>query len=177
MSCQSAPPRPSPAGKRRASVPSFTTSTPNRATGRRDPHALFRFRLVPFPHVARAEHALRSGISPFAVASAWEADHDRTRLSQTALSSWRQYSAFCASWEQDPLPLSVTSLVAYFLHYVLVRGHSSANLNSVASNLRAVADANRHPWPEFEAAGGDSVTRRILKIQKDWPAEVLGAPH
>jgi hypothetical protein len=131
---------------------------------------------MPFPHVARAERALRLGLSPFALASAWEADHDQTRLSQTALSTWRQYTVFCESWEQDPLPLSVTSIVAFLLNYVLVRGNSSANLNSVASNLRAVVDAHRYPWPDFSADGGDTITRRILKIQQDWPAEVVGAP-
>lgn len=67
--------------------------------------------------------------------------------------------------------------MAFFLHYVLVRGNSSANLNSVAAGLRSAADACRIPWPDFSTAdGGDSLTQRLLKIQKDWPAEVRGAP-
>ena len=43
--------------------------------------------------------------------------------------------------------------------------------------MRAVADACRWPWPDFTAVdSGDSLTQRLLKIQKDWPAEVRGAP-
>ena len=126
--------------------------------------------------MGRAELALSRGLSPFAIAEAWELDHDRTRLTPTALSAWRQYESFCASYRRSPLPLSVTSIVAFLLYYVLVRGNSSANLNSVASCLRAVADAARYPWPDFTEAGGDPITRRILKIQQDWPAEVVGAP-
>jgi hypothetical protein len=133
--------------------------------------------VLPLPHVLRAESALASGVSPFDLALHWERNHDVTRLSSTVVSAWRQYERMCEIHRHASTPLSVTSLVAFMLYYVLVRRNSSANPNSVVSQIRAFADAHSIAWPSFTGPdSGDLITARIAKIQRDWPAEVRGAP-
>jgi integrase len=68
-------------------------------------------------------------------------------------------------------------LVAYMLYYVCVKGNSSSNLNSQMAVFASYARVNGISWPDFAThGGGATITARILKIQKDWPAEVRGAP-
>jgi integrase len=84
----------------------------------------------------------------------------------------------CYTYGKNPLPFTVTSVMAYALWYVCVRRNSSANLNSEVARLHAYARTQRPrwPWPDFTADGGDSLTSRLGKIQKTYPAEVRGAP-
>ena len=83
----------------------------------------------------------------------------------------------CSEYGRQPTPLSVVSLVAYMLWYVCRKQNKSSNLNSELSSLHSFARAAGISWPDFSAHGsGASITARITKIQKDWPAEVRGAP-
>lgn len=139
---------------------------------------LFLFRRPPQPHADLWASALARGVSPFDVASQWEAAIDAERLSPSALSAWRQYNTMCHAYAHDPLPFSVNSVMAYALWYVCVKRNSSANLHSEVARLHAYARAQRPrlPWPDFIADGGDSQTTRLDKIRKAYPAEVKGAP-
>jgi len=77
----------------------------------------------------------------------------------------------------SPTPITVVALVSYMLWYVCMKLNSSANLNSELSSLHAYARSVGLEWPDFSTQGsGSSMTARISKIQKDWPAEVRGAP-
>jgi integrase len=138
---------------------------------------LHSYRQLPLAHVERTASALGSGVSPFDIAEDWEREHDKARLSASSHSVWRQYCRMCDAYGRAALPLTVTSLIAYMLFYVCVRRNSSANLNSVMSTLSTYARAHGFAWPDFSSHGsGATMTARISKVQRDWPAEVRGAP-
>jgi len=132
---------------------------------------------VPYGYIERTASALSTGASPFDIVEEWEREHDIARLSASAHSVWRQYNHMCNLYSHPAVPLTVTSLTAYMLYYVCVRGNSSANLNSVLATLSSYARANGIDWPDFSAQGGGAtLTARIRKVQVDWQAEVRGAP-
>lgn len=138
---------------------------------------LHSYRKPPGHTADQTAAVLAAGASPFDVAELWECGHDRERLTDSARSAWKQYAEMCAHYGRLPTPLSVVSLVAYMLWYVCVRQNSSANLNSQLSALHAHARVVGLAWPDFSVHGsGASMTARIAKVQKDWPAEVRGAP-
>lgn len=83
----------------------------------------------------------------------------------------------CEQYSIQLKPITVDTLVGFMLFYVHVLGNSSANLSSVMSSLHSVAKAFDIKWPDFSSHGtGANITARILKVQKDWPAEIRGAP-
>ena len=140
---------------------------------------LYLHRQLRRPYVSQTVALLASGATPFDVAGPWELGHDISRLDDTTISTWRQFRDMCASYNHAPIPITVTALIAYMLYYVLVRGNSSASLNGQLSRLHTFASAQIPAllWPDFAAHGsGASMTARITKVQKDWPAEVQGAP-
>ena len=150
---------------------SFTQRRPGTAT------PLHVFRQPPRAYADSTKAAIRSGVSPFELAESWEQAHDRERLSGSARSAWRQYTLMCQYYGRPPTPITVVALVSYMLWYVCMKLNSSANLNSELSSLHAYARSVGLEWPDFSAQGsGSSMTARISKIQKDWPAEVRGAP-
>ena len=136
------------------------------------------FRRRPQPLADSLARSLAAGASPFDLASSWEASVDLENLSPSCVSAWRQYNVMCASYSQPPLPLTVTSLMAYALWYVCVQLNSSANLGSELGHLHSYCRAQRPgiQWPDFLADNGVCLTDRLAKIRKAYPAEVQGAP-
>ena len=85
----------------------------------------------------------------------------------------------CADYRWPALPLTVIGLVGFMIGYVRLRNNSSANLPSVVSHLKAYCLAQRPVivWPDFLAESGETVSKHISRIQKDWPAEICPAPE
>ena len=139
---------------------------------------MYLHRLPHRPYAVRTAELLASGASPFDVAGPWLAAHDISRVDASAISAWNQYRQMCEMYGRPPTPITVTGLNAFMLYYVLVRGNSSANLNSELSKLHSFAAAQSPAiaWPDFEALGKGTMTAFILRVQKDWPASVSGAP-
>ena len=139
--------------------------------------SLFSFRIPPRVHATATAEAIARGASPLALARPWLAAHTLGSLSKSDRSNLTQYRAYCASEGVPATPITVELLIGFMLHYVLSKRNSSANLNSVMSSLHRAADAHELTWPDFKADGdGRSLTKRIEMIQRDWPAEVHGAP-
>ena len=124
-----------------------------------------------------AQHApFRLGASPLTSRRSGRLTTTSLASPASALSAWHQYESCCAAYEKEPLLLSVTNLVAFFLFYVRVRGNSFGKSELGRGQPARRRRRLRWPWPDFTAVdSGDSLTQRLLKIQKDWPAEVRGA--
>lgn len=146
---------------------------------RSEPIPLFAYRMKPRPHAVALDSALAAGSSPFDLVADYVHNHNTSNLSSSAKSAWNVYARMCAQFGWPVTPLSATGLVGFMIGYVRIRGNSSASLPSRISQLHSFCNAQRPPiaWPDFVAETGETMSKHISRIQKDWPAEICPAPE